>query len=902
MKNNQNKASAKKIFNIILVVLLVISILSTAFGSCIAIMYKPSASKGNSSTDKTDGKENFVSPLEQYDRDGKENTATLNEDVVTLSKEQAQAINSSITDITESYDYNNELFYKVALNPTADSALTDVNSGEYIFLPATENSKLGGDRIFLVKNKYSDGGNTILELDEPYFEDVFSELEIYASEYLTEENLKNAYFADGVSAHFGDTEVEIENVNKEYALDAEVVNLSNSSAPKVEPCADKASTDPKDLIVNINYTMKEEKIKGTSLDKSLAIKGEFGVKNLAAHMVCDIEDGLDINELYFGLSGDIVAGIDVSGGVSGDFSKDPEEEDYFFFTLEGLSEKRFPIAIFEFQGLTPITLSKAAFEVSKEKITPSLYLMVYLDWSGNIDLSLSAGFDYTKSFNNGLSVVKNGEVSLLFEAYPYVDSFPNADNNGLDWHVNFELEAQTDAHLGCSALFYLLGVNMCEVSAIRVGAEAKCDINAEASIKEGFKLLEEEDTEFYIRGYTKIIGVYVKLKAEGNGILKKLGSLEAEFDFTLLDLTLFEKGVVPPEFKKVKPVSTMEYPKKFDSAMILVCDTSGSMASALESGESKIEAAKEAGKIVIETTAQQSNNYGGTLGIGLVRFESSAENVAFPHIDYEFLKDCVALYESGGGTNIASGLEAAIGQLESIKSENKVIVLMTDGQDSSNAVSKAEDAAEKGITVHTIGFGSDVQEQVLIDIADAANGEYQYANTNSIVSIVGSFIHNQKSIDSTVLAETEGAVAEGETSKKTTFTIEKGMRYGSLDVTTYYPGSFLKTIIEDPNGVKVDENYPGAKIDETKIPSNLVIENPIAGEWSVRIKGVETSYAKEPFYTAISYKTNDDIVSATPKLDTLQTIAAYCIPIGIFTIILSTVLLIAFNKKKKEQS
>ena len=900
MKNN---FSAKKIFNIILVVLLVLSILSTAFGSCIAIMYKPANSKGGASNDKQGENGEFVSPLEQYDRDGKENTASLNEDVVSLSKEEATAINNAIIDITQSYDYNNELFYKVALDPAADSALTNVNSGENIFLPATENSKFGGDRVFVVKNKYSEDGNTILELDEPYFEDVFSSLEVYASETLSEENLKSAYFANGVSASFGDSAVEIENVNQEYSLDAEVVNLSNSSAPKVQNCADKASTDPRDLIVKINYTMKEEKIKGTSLDKSLAITGEFGVKNLMAHMVCDMESKYDINELYFGLSGDIVSAINVTGGVSGDFSKDPEEEDYFFFTVEGLSEKRFPIAIFEFQGITPITLTKAAFEVSKEKIVPSLYLMVFLDWSGSIELSLTAaGFDYTKSFNNGLSIVKDGEVSLLFESYPYVDSFPEAENNGLNWHVDFKFEAQTDAHLGCSALFYLLGVNMCEVSALRVGAEAKCNIEAAASLTEKFKLKKETNLEFYIRGYAQIIGVYAKVKAEGNGIFKKFGSLEAEFDFTLLDLTLFEKGIVPDEFRKTKPVSTMEIPKKFDSAMILVCDTSGSMASSINSGESKIDAAKEAAKIVIETTAQQSNNYGGTLGIGLVRFESSAENVAFPHIDYEFLKDCVALYESGGGTNIASGLEAAIDQLEAVKAENKVIVLMTDGQDSSNAVSKAEDAAEKGITVHTIGFGSDVQEQVLIDIADAANGEYQYANTNSIVSIVGSFIHNQKSIDSTVLAETEGAVAEGETSKKTTFTIEKGMRYGSLDVTTYYPGSFLKTIIVDPNGKKVDENYPGAKIDETKIPSNLVIENPIAGEWSVRIKGIETSYAKEPFYTAISYKTNEDIESATPKLNTLQTIAAYCIPIGIFTFVVSLVSLCFLNKKKKENS
>ena len=64
----------------------------------------------------------------------------------------------------------------------------------------------------------------------------------------------------------------------------------------------------------------------------------------------------------------------------------------------------------------------------------------------------------------------------------------------------------------------------------------------------------------------------------------------------------------------------------------------------------------------------------------------------------------------GGGTSIYTGIDTAISQLDAVSSTNKIIILMTDGQDSNTtrSLESASIAASKGIKIYTIGFGSGV--------------------------------------------------------------------------------------------------------------------------------------------------------------------------------------------------
>ena len=117
-------------------------------------------------------------------------------------------------------------------------------------------------------------------------------------------------------------------------------------------------------------------------------------------------------------------------------------------------------------------------------------------------------------------------------------------------------------------------------------------------------------------------------------------------------------------------------------------------------------------------------------------------------------------------------------------------------------------------------------------------------------------------------------------------------------ITTAWPGSFLDTILVDPNGKVVDENYPGAKTDETQIPSTITVANPIKGDWEVSVKGVETSYEEEPFYTIVAFKEAKNAKINT-EMSTIEIIAAYCIPIGMFLILASVLFLFGLGKNKK---
>ena len=349
------------------------------------------------------------------------------------------------------------------------------------------------------------------------------------------------------------------------------------------------------------------------------------------------------------------------------------------------------------------------------------------------------------------------------------------------------------------------------------------------------------------------------------------------------------------------------------SIITLVCDVSGSMNDRTETGETKLEASKQAGSVVTGMVRDWSKQYPGSYGIGVVQFASGATALTTPSNNYSFVDDCIQMMNEGGGTNIASGLELGIEQLDNVTAKNKVIILMTDGIDSNHAeiLRQAEDAKAKNIRVFTIGFGknrSEIEEDILMQVATETNGEYQYADTTNIVGIIGSFMYAQQASEAKVLTDEQGLIAEGETTNAKSFTVPDDI--GDLNCILYWPGSILDLIITDPTGRTIDENYPGAVINNTTIPATVTVSDPLPGSWKMKIKGIETSpeYENgEPYYAITSFKKIDLIdLNATPELETITLIGAYCLPIGLFILLMCSMLLVFVNSKKtnisKEQS
>jgi len=938
-----------KYTRIALVILLVIGLLGSSFGVVVAAVtdqqLRPADKKdGQAPQQDAQAPEQFVSPTDQYggSRDGE---AALSDQVKVISLEDTQILEKALvaaepksqweenytriyfdaTALVEEVDIPPELEQvpEEELTPEqqeqmeeirqeqeqavadAQQLLSDtvarVAENDMIFLPGDPDSAFGGPRIFGVRDYYYYDRNPEAYIDvyEPYFQDVFQTIDICSSEFLTEENLVGASFAPGVSAHFGDVDQEVTATQTANTGTAKVTTLaSQNTQVQAVPLDNKYSTEGGDLIVTLDYTLDSEEKDG--IESSMKLTGSFGIRDLQAHLVCEMEEPVDFKELYCGLSGQVFTNIGFSGSVEGEATPEATDLDLLLLTVEGLNEKRFPIAVFQFQGTTPVYLTSKAFDAAKESVLPSLYVILYADWEGSISMELSTNLKYAKSFNSGLRVFKEGELKLGFEEYPYPTDMEEKEKDGLSWDTELTLEANTDLTLfGGSVLFYVAGVNFGEISVAKLGVEAKCNLTVSAGIDQDLEIEDSAEAHAYIRGYLKILDVKLKLKAEGEWIFEGL-SKDIDFHFCVLNLTLFIWGAVPDEYKNKTPISTMERPDEFASVMCLVCDVSGSMGDYVASGQTKLAAAKEAATAVTGTAQTWGAQNGGNYGVGVVRFSDSADNLVLPHVDYTYVQECIALMEDGGGTNIHSGIDAGLAQLESVTATNKVMILMTDGQDESENATRdsAQAAADAGIVIYTIGFGNDVNEDLLTEVATITGGEYRFADTDSIMSIMGGFLYAQQSADADVLTEMESTVAEGETSEKSEFTVKD--QDGNLVVTTAWPGSFLDTILVDPTGREVDETYPGATIDESRIPSTIVVQNPIPGNWSVCVKGVETSYEQEPFYTIVAFKDTKTVV-VNERMDDLQKAAAWCLPVGLILALSSGILLISLGGKKKEE-
>ncbi len=97
--------------------------------------------------------------------------------------------------------------------------------------------------------------------------------------------------------------------------------------------------------------------------------------------------------------------------------------------------------------------------------------------------------------------------------------------------------------------------------------------------------------------------------------------------------------------------------------------------------------------------------------IGLVPF-SGASFILFPLTsDYNtarsFLETATPDVVSRGGTAIGDAIRTAMNGFDPKRTSQKVIVVVTDGEDTeSNAVAAAQEAAKDGAIIYTIGFGS----------------------------------------------------------------------------------------------------------------------------------------------------------------------------------------------------
>jgi Mg-chelatase subunit ChlD len=103
---------------------------------------------------------------------------------------------------------------------------------------------------------------------------------------------------------------------------------------------------------------------------------------------------------------------------------------------------------------------------------------------------------------------------------------------------------------------------------------------------------------------------------------------------------------------------------------------------------------------------------------GLIQFNSEADHICDPNNRIDIIKEKINMLASGGETDMAQGLRLAYEKIKELKGNKKVIVLVTDGEPSSEqlAIEEAQNIKENKIDIITIGT-EDANNELLKKIA-----------------------------------------------------------------------------------------------------------------------------------------------------------------------------------------
>jgi PKD repeat protein len=303
-------------------------------------------------------------------------------------------------------------------------------------------------------------------------------------------------------------------------------------------------------------------------------------------------------------------------------------------------------------------------------------------------------------------------------------------------------------------------------------------------------------------------------------------------------------------------------------SVALIIDSSGSMG-----WNDPHDLRKDAAKFFVDL-AQMGDK------IAIIDFDSAARvweplREIQSDADRAILKSAIDRVDSWGGTNIGAGLRRGYEQLLLDNSLNKkAAIILTDGIGSYS--NQAQYYKDKGWPVYTIGLSGEADVNLLTKIANETGGKFYSAPTNEYLSQIYQEL-SEIFQSGTPIYKDRDTIFPGQIIEKIINIFANTLQ---ITFSINWTGSELELTLVRPDGVEITSATIDPDMSHAKGPTYEMyrIDNPMPGEWKMRIKAVDVSESGEkvnintsglietPPQTKITFPFNGTIVKGTTTI------------------------------------